>query len=128
MAFINIKRDSRYLLIGTTTKLINIATYYIVLYFSKNLLLAIIIASSFSNSYNLHGMGRLFKNHAIFSFQTSTRFLLVLMLGSFTDFILITLLVRHFVGLNTYDAKFISIILLTPLTYLLNRFWIHSKT
>ena len=128
LPFFNIQRDIRYLLTGSVTKFINIFTYFLILYFVGNLLLAVFIAASFSNLYNLYGMGRLFQNNSIFSLQTITRFLLVFVLGSSIDLVLITLLVRQFIGLNSYDAKLISMILLTQFTYLLNRFWIHRGT
>ena len=121
------RKVALYMTNAAASKILNICIFALILTIEKQIPMAVIVANIISSTFNLSFNSKIFTNKYFPKRKSIVKHSLNIFIGSTLDFTIICAVISIYPNVNPIIAKIISIGTLSPLNFIINRFWIHGN-
>jgi putative flippase GtrA len=116
-----------YVTFSILSKATNFLTFLSFQMIFQTLSVSVIAANITSSTLNIYLNSKTFKEKLELNMSSMVKGTIYLILASIIEYLIIQGLVENWDKLNYGSSKLISIVLFAPISFLANKFWVHSQ-
>ena len=116
-----------YVTFSILTKVANFLTFLSFQMIFQTLSVSVIAANITSSTLNIYLNSKTFKEKLELNMSSMVKGTIYLILASIIEYLIIQTLVENLDKLNYGSSKLISIVLFAPISFLANKYWVHSQ-